>query len=363
MGQELRGVSRAHALQNESLPVADPQRTHQATPKRVKDFRKRGELALSRDAVTAATFAGGAIAMIACVGGASNALLDLTRDATQVADGREPVGLAGAAAKAFGTAAVPVMIGAAVAALASIALQIGWPPAFKKLGFNFGKLSPAANLGSTFSLSAMTRRTGAALLKLVVVGTIVVTVVKGAVASETPDASGIGAFAWSAVRRVLWVVVGALIAVGAVDYILARRRMAGKMKMTSEEVKREHKENEGDPMVRGKRRARMRELAKRRMAQAVAKATVVVVNPTHYAVALRYDDKKDGAPVVVAKGVDETAEKIREIARQNAVPILARPPLARALHKHVKEGQPIPVNLFKAVAEVLAYVYKLRRSA
>jgi flagellar biosynthetic protein FlhB len=96
------------------------------------------------------------------------------------------------------------------------------------------------------------------------------------------------------------------------------------------------------------------------MAAAVATADVIVVNPTHYAVALRYDDAKDRAPIVVAKGMDEAAEKIREVARAHGVPVLERPPLARALHKHVKEGRPVPANLFKAVAEVLAYVYRLK---
>jgi flagellar biosynthetic protein FlhB len=113
--------------------------------------------------------------------------------------------------------------------------------------------------------------------------------------------------------------------------------------------------------VKGKRRSKMKEMAKRRIAVAVAKADVVVVNPTHYAVALRYDDKSDRAPLVVAKGVDEVAEKIREVARKHGVPILTRPPLARALHKAVKEGRPVPANLYKAVAEVLAYVYRLKR--
>jgi flagellar biosynthetic protein FlhB len=116
-------------------------------------------------------------------------------------------------------------------------------------------------------------------------------------------------------------------------------------------------------MLKGKRRQRMRELAKRRLAAAVANADVVVVNPTHYAVALRYDSERDRAPVVVAKGTDETAEKIRELARKHSVPILPRPPLARALHKQVKEGRAIPANLYRAVAEVLAYVYRIRGSA
>jgi flagellar biosynthetic protein FlhB len=113
-------------------------------------------------------------------------------------------------------------------------------------------------------------------------------------------------------------------------------------------------------MVKGRRRQRMREMAKRRMAAAVKTADVVLVNPTHYAVALRYDDKEDVAPVVVAKGTDEQADKIREIARQNGIPVLSRPPLARALYKHVKEGRTVPSNLYRAVAEVLAYVYRIR---
>lgn len=340
--------------------MADPQRTHKASPKRVKDFRKRGDLALSRDAVSAAVFAGGVIALVVTVGGAGSAIMALTRDATLAADGRDPVGLPSEAASAFGATVVPVLIGASVAALGAIFVQLGWPPAFKKLAFDVSKMSPISNLTATFSLGAMTKRTGSALVKLIVVGAIVVMAVKGSISTDMMEAGGMVEFVWHAIRKVLWVVIGALLAIGAVDYILSRRKLQTKMMMTSEEVKREHRESDGDPMVKGKRRQRMRELAKRRMAQAVATADVIVVNPTHYAVALRYDDKTDRAPVVVAKGVDESAEKIREIARKHSVPILARPPLARALHKHCKEGQPIPVNLFKAVAEVLAYVYRLK---
>ncbi len=136
--------------------------------------------------------------------------------------------------------------------------------------------------------------------------------------------------------------IGALVVVAAVDYFLARRRISEQMKMSTDEIKREHKEQDGDPQMKGKRRQKMKEMAKRRIAAAVAKADVVIVNPTHYAVALRYDDAKDAAPIVVAKGTDEAAEKIREIARQHGVPILPRPPLARALHKLVKEGKPVP---------------------
>jgi flagellar biosynthetic protein FlhB len=260
----------------------------------------------------------------------------------------------------FVIAAAPVMVGAAVMAIVSILGQLGWPPAWKKIGFDLGKISPGKNLANAFGLGAMVRRAGAAVAKLIVVGAVVVFALRNGLATHELSANGIGAVAWSVVSRALWLVIGALVAIAAIDYFLARRRISQQMKMTPDEVKRENKESEGDPHIKGKRRARMRELAKRRIATSVPTADVVVVNPTHYAVALRYDESKDRAPIVVAKGVDELAEKIREVARQSGVPILSRPPLARALHKHVKEGRTIPSNLFRAVAEVLAYVYKLK---
>jgi len=222
-------------------------------------------------------------------------------------------------------------------------------------------MSPVANLPNTLSPAGMLRRTGSAVGKLVVIGAVVVMALRHRVITGQLEAAGLGAMAFNLVRRAMWLVIGVLGGLAAIDYFFARRRITEQMKMTSEEVKREHREQEGDPMVKGRRKARMRELAKRRMAVAVAKADVVVVNPTHYAVALRYDDKQDAAPVVVAKGVDEQAEKIREIARGKGVPVLSRPPLARALYKHVKEGRAVPANLYRAVAEVLAYVYRLRQ--
>ena len=341
--------------------MADPQRTHKATPKRIREFRKRGEIALSRDVVSAATLAGGFIGLIAYAGAARGALLDLTRNAAMASDGSDAADLASQAVHGFAIAAGPAMIGAAAGALLAILTQLGWPPAFKLPGFDLGRLSPVKNLPNTLSPGGMLRRTGSALAKLVVVGAIVVLALRHRVVTDGLEAQGIGALAFGLIRRAMWLVLGALGAIAAIDYFLARRRIAAQMRMTPDEVKREHREQEGDPMVKGRRRARMRELAKRRIQMAVAKADVVVVNPTHYAVALRYDDKQDAAPVVVAKGIDEQAEKIREIARQHAVPVLSRPPLARALYKHVKEGRAVPANLDRAVAEVLAYVYRIRR--
>ena len=341
--------------------MSDAQRTHDATPKRVREFRQRGEIALSRDLVTSASLAGGVIGLLASASAASGGLLELTRLSANAVDGRSIAGLPAEAARTFVAAVAPVMIGAGLAALVAMLAQLGWPPAFKKLGFDLSKMNPLANLGETFGMRPMLRRAGGALAKLAVVGAIVAGfALRGSLGTEGLEAGELATRAWSIAVRALWAVLAALIALAAIDYILSRRRLQTRMKMTPDEVKREHKEADGDPMVKARRKQKMRELARRRIAVAVPTADVVVVNPTHYAVALRYQDGVDRAPVVVAKGVDEVAEKIRELARQHSVPVLARPPLARALYKQVKEGRPVPAALYKAVAEVLAYVYRLR---
>jgi flagellar biosynthetic protein FlhB len=156
-------------------------------------------------------------------------------------------------------------------------------------------------------------------------------------------------------------VVALLIVFAAIDFVLQHRRMEKEMRMSKHEVKEEHKQSDGDPMVKRRQRQIAREMANRQMLGNVAKADVVVVNPTHYAVALAYDTAKMPAPQVTAKGKDALAAKIRDIARKNRVPVVHNPPLARALHAEVKVGGIVPVGLYGAVAEVLAYVYKLRR--
>ncbi|MBP6336401.1 MAG: flagellar biosynthesis protein FlhB [Vitreoscilla sp.] len=147
-----------------------------------------------------------------------------------------------------------------------------------------------------------------------------------------------------------------------VDVPLQRHLWAGRLKMTREEAKQEHKDAEGNMEVKGKIKARMREMSRKRMLGAVPAADLVVMNPTHYAVALKYDEARMGAPRVVAKGKDLLALRIRDIARDAKVPVLQAPPLARALYTHVELDQEVPAALFAAVAQVLAWVYQLRRT-
>ena len=165
---------------------------------------------------------------------------------------------------------------------------------------------------------------------------------------------------WMSTGVTLLLVVVLLFAV--IDVPLQKFLHANRLKMSLEEVKREHKESEGDPHVKSQRRARQREMAQRKSIGAVPRADLVVMNPTHYAVAIRYDDATMNAPRVIAKGADLLALRIRDVAKEHKVPVLQSPMLARALYAHAEIDSEIPAGLYTAVAQVLAYVYQLKAS-
>jgi flagellar biosynthetic protein FlhB len=153
--------------------------------------------------------------------------------------------------------------------------------------------------------------------------------------------------------------VAGLAVIAMIDVPFQLWQYYSRLKMTREELKQEYKEMEGDPQLKARIRSTQREAARRRMMSEVPKADVVVTNPTHFAVALKYDADKMGAPTVVAKGMNLVAQKIRELAEEHKVPVLEAPPLARALYRHAEIGDQIPATLYTAVAEVMAYVYQL----
>jgi len=154
----------------------------------------------------------------------------------------------------------------------------------------------------------------------------------------------------------------AYLVIGIADYIYQKHKFNEDMKMTKQEVKDEYKNTEGNPEIKGRQRQRMREVSQRRMMQDVPKADVVITNPTHYAVAIQYDAEKAKAPVVLAKGEDYLAQKIKEVAKENHVEIVENKPLARMLYANVDIGQEIPPELYQAVAEVLAMVYNMKNA-
>jgi flagellar biosynthetic protein FlhB len=239
----------------------------------------------------------------------------------------------------------------------------GWNFTLKPLQPKFSMLDPIAGVGRLFSKQQMIEALKASALALIL-GTIGALYLKAHVGDFTamlgmslPAAVEAGA---TTVLGGIALLVLALAAFAVVDVPLQRKLHADRLKMSHQEAKQEHKEAEGNQEVKGKQKAKMREVSRRRMLAAIPKADLVVMNPTHYAVALKYEDGKMGAPRVVAKGVDLLAMKIRDVAKDSQVPVLQAPMLARALYAHTKLDQEIPQALFAAVAQVLAYVYQLR---
>jgi len=265
---------------------------------------------------------------------------------------------------------VDVLIGLAplagilmLVAVASPMLIGGWLFSTKALTPNFGRLNPLSGIGNMFSTRSLVELVKA-IGKTLLIGAIAWTVVSG----QTEEMLALSAeplhTGWSHLGKMLLVgfisIVCGLVVIALIDAPYQMWHYANKLKMTREELRQEAKESDGDPMVKARMRQMQREMAKRRMMSEVPTADVVVTNPTHYAVALKYTEGKMRAPVVVAKGADEVAAKIREIAIEHKVAMLEAPPLARALYRHTELGDEIPAKLYTAVAEVLAYVFQLR---
>jgi flagellar biosynthetic protein FlhB len=169
-------------------------------------------------------------------------------------------------------------------------------------------------------------------------------------------------FMLDAAYSLIWKIALVYAAIAGVDLIYQRIKFKRNMMMTKQEVKEENKQNEGDPQIKSRIRTAQRAMANKRMMQNIPQADVVITNPTHFAIAIKYDMKKDAAPKVVAKGMDELALKIKEIARKHNVPLHEDRPLARALYKACNVGDQIPATLFKAVAQILAYIFQLRKA-
>ena len=347
---------------------SDAEKTESASPKRLEDARKEGDVPRSRELATFSVLmtAGCGLWFMGkplvrelhrvMVSGLtlpreqvfdSNVLiLRITSDIAQVMLACLPL----AAAIMFMAIASPLMIG-------------GFLFSSKAFMPKFSKLNPATGLSNMVSTNALVELVKA-IAKTIVVGTVAWLVVMSqkeevmTLAAE-PLRNG-SAHLVSMMASAFLFIVGGLGLVAAIDAPYQIWHYANKLKMTRQEVIQESKESEGNPQIKGKIRQLQREMAKRRMMADVPTADVVVTNPTHYAVALKYADGEKGAPRVVAKGSDEVAAKIRELAKENKVPLLEAPALARALHKHTEIGDEIPEALYSAVAEVLAYVFQLR---
>lgn len=346
----------------------DQEKTEEATQSRREEFRKRGQVAHSRELASALFLLAGAGSIFLL----SKFFFLHIAEVFQYSFGADMVlavrsGDVFTAMKLSGTKAfvllAPVLGIALIIGVGSSVVQTGFLNVEDALSPNFDKLNPLEGFKRIFSLRTVMEAVKA-LLKLAFIGAIALMIIKSEVfkvpAMIQFSAGQLMSYLGDITVRLLSGIGMAMVALTAADYFFQRWDLDKKMMMTKQEVKEEHKQREGDPHIKARIRRVQREMANRRMMEKVPQADVIITNPTHIAVALKYDAGLP-APQVIAKGADLIAEKIKEIARQHKIPIVENKPLARTIYKTLKLGQVIPRELFVAVAEVLSYVYRLRR--
>ncbi len=344
------------------------ERTEQPTPKRLEEARRHGQLPRSPELSTAAVVLIGGIGLHFIgthIAGELNDImrsgLALSREQTLDPSWLVP-SLAASAARA-GVAVAPILGLTLVAALLAPITLGGWNLSLEALVPDFTRLSPVSGLQRVFSLRGGVEL-AKAVAKFLLVALVAVLFLKG----NASELAALGAEPMRvAIAHAVTLGGDALLAfsislalIAAVDVPWQLWSHKQRLRMSRQEIRDELKQNEGSPEMKGRVRRAQQEAAKRRMMHEVPKADVVVTNPTHFAVALRYDEQRMRAPIVVAKGMDEVAARIRDVAVENQVPIFEAPPLARALHRVVPIGGEIPTSLYVAVAQVLTYVYQLR---
>jgi flagellar biosynthetic protein FlhB len=338
------------------------------TERRLEKAREDGQVAHSQHLSHFAVLGGGAFALFGLVHLAVERLLvmlqsQLRFDANTLA---EPALMAQQTMElTFSGLLVSLPFGLIVMALSVLAsLSVtGLLITFKPLTPDLSKLNPLSGMGRIFS-RAKAVEVAQLIIIIAVLAVVIVTYVNthleemAALALQADQAALKAASHWMVSGLGMMLLVIAIVA--AIDVPVQITLHKSQLKMSEQEVREEHKESEGNPETKNRRRARQREIAQRQSIRQVPKADFVVVNPTHYAVALRYDESSMGAPRVIAKGVDLVALKIREVARHHEVPLLEAPMLARALYAHAELDEDIPAALYTAVAQVLAYVYRMR---
>jgi len=344
-------------------------RSEEPTQKRLDEARRKGQIARSRELNTLAVTLGGAGAALMFGGQIALDLMDVMRAGFSFS--REALMDDGSMVKlllASGThalvALIPFMVILLIASILGPISLGGWLMSTEAMQPKFSRMSPLSGLKRMFSPQALAEL-GKALAKFVVllgVALVVLSAVEDdllSIAYEPLEAAIMHSavlVGWSA----LWLSCG-LILIAAVDVPFQLWSSKQKLKMTKQEVRDEYKDSEGKPEVKSRIRQLQREMAERRMMESVPSADVVITNPTHFAVALKYDPEKGGAPLLLAKGGDFLALKIREIAQEHRVILLESPQLARAVYYSTEVDHEIPAGLYLAVAQVLAYVYQLRQ--
>jgi flagellar biosynthetic protein FlhB len=348
----------------------DSDRTEDPTQKRLDDALARGDVVKSQEVSTWFVLGGGTLMLAAFSGSMSSGLSSTFRgfiaNAHQIpVDGRGLIAIAGRVEReVLAAVAFPLAL-LVFAALVGNVIQHRLVWSTDSMKPKFSKISPLAGLKRLFSMQALANF-AKGLVKLFVIGAVITALLWPLryrfESLIQADILGTLLIIRSLSLNMMATVVAILFLVAAADYLFQYRQWFARQKMSLREMKDEYKQTEGDPLVKGKIRQLRQARQRRRMMAAVPKASVIITNPTHYAIALQYDRGME-APICLAKGADAVALKIREVAGEHSIPIVENPPLARALYATVEIDEEIPTEHYKAVAEIIGYVMKLRRGA
>jgi flagellar biosynthetic protein FlhB len=341
-------------------------KTEQATPRRLEEAWKKGQFARSSEVQTVFVLFGGLIALLFTgrevwhhLGQLMYGTLAHLHETTVNLDAMQRFAID--SLSVAGACMWPVLAATAVGGLLALGAQSRFRTAPDALQADWNRVNPVNGFKRLFSFrSAMP--TGIAIVKLVVIialsYNVIVTILRDPIFYSSVDVSRIGLFLADASFKIVMRIGFALVVLASIDYGYQLWRTSQDLMMTKEEVKYEVKNQEGDPKMKARMKSRRRAISQRKMLAEVPKADVVITNPTHLAIALRYDRKSMGAPRIVAKGARLNALRIREIAKQHQIPIIENKPLARMMFKYGKVGGEIPAQLYVAVAEILAFVYR-----
>ncbi|KAA9006407.1 flagellar biosynthesis protein FlhB [Paenibacillus spiritus] len=350
------------------LQLFGGEKTEKATPKKRGDARRKGQVARSAELGSAIVLLAGVLSLVMFGGYIKERFMKLFMDVfvnrlTMEVTPNNVMGMLSHYAVQILLLLAPMLLLTFILAFITGIAQVGFMFNGTGLTPKLGKLNPISGFKNIFSMRALVELFKS-LLKLGVIGYLVFSVLWGR-KDELADLAHFSAeqtfrFA-SGITINLGIRIGAaLLVLAALDFMYQRYEHEKSLRMSKQDIKDEYKNMEGDPLIKGKIRERQRRMAMQRMMQEVPKADVIITNPTHFAVALKYEGSSMDAPQVIAKGQDYIALRIREIARQNGVTTMENKPLARALFQRAEIGDSVPADLFQAVAEVLAYVYKLK---
>lgn len=343
------------------------ERTEAPSAKRRQDFRNKGQVAQSKEVHTAALFTVTLVFWFfylpKFIHGVTDFISAIWQSSCQFnITPSSIIKLAAFIFKDLSFLLFPLFLTVLVVGFLSSFLQFGWLLTGKPLTPDFSKMDPIKGMGRLFSKRSLVELvkslTKVVLIAWIAYSTVVKNIPEALLLIDTTAITTL-VFLGKTAALILAKVCGLLILIAFLDFLFVRWEMEQKMKMTKQELKEEYKESEGDPLIKSQIRAIQQDMARKRMMAEVPEADVIITNPTHFSVAVKYNSDEMNAPMIIAKGADLIALKIREIAKDHKVPIVENPPVARLLHK-LDVGTTIPESLFKAVAEILAHVYSLK---